>query len=153
MKIILPQEIGPFLGFLNEQRCRVWVLNCLHPGGVRCPHCNQVLNGERISRRFYSLKKITCLECKKNFNAFTGTLFVQTRMSCRQIIFMFLLLWAGKRNRDVARLAKVSTATVIRWKDIMQAHGAQLGQRYVDANELLPSRDVGISSLNGIKWG
>lgn len=138
MKMILPQDIRSFLGFLDEHRCRLWMLEQLHPGGVYCPYCGQALDGERISRRFYSLKKITCLECKRKFNGFSGTLFAHTRLSCRQIIVMFLLLRVGKRNHEIAKWAKISQPTVIRWRDILQAHGAELGQKYVDADDLLP---------------
>ncbi len=137
MKMILPQDIRSFVKFLDEHRCRLWMLEQLHPDGIHCPHCGQALDGERISRRFYTLKKVACSECRRKFNAFTGTLFAHTRMSCRQIIVMFLLLRIGKRNCEVAKWAKVSPATALRWRDILVAHGAELGQRYVDADDLL----------------
>lgn len=138
MKLILPQDIHSFLGFLDEGYCRRWMLDQLHPDGVYCPYCGQALNRERIIRRFYTLKKITCSECRRKFNAFSKTLFAHTRLSCRQVILIFILLRTGKRTCEVARMARVSPATVIRWRDVLVAHGGELGQRYVDSDDLLP---------------
>jgi transposase-like protein len=81
---------------------------------------------------------VACFQCGKRFNSFTGTLFAHTRMSCRQIVVMLLLLRVGKRNCEVAKWAKVSPATALRWRDILVAHGAELGQRTIDADDLLP---------------
>lgn len=136
MKMILPHHFESYLHLLDETRCKHWLLESLHPDGVTCPHCGRLLDDERLKLVFFDLKRIGCTECGRRFNAYTETPFEHTQLSPRQIVLLFLMLRSGIRASDICRLAEVSAASVVRWRDFLASQGEQLGQRVVERSQI-----------------
>jgi hypothetical protein len=89
--------------FLDEEKCRKWVLETLHPPeeGPACPHCGTRIN-ETLYQRFYENKRMHCRGCSREFVATTGTKLHRGRLDYREIIFLGIMVEAGKTYEAIA---------------------------------------------------
>lgn len=79
----------PITNLLNEQESYNYLLNILHPQGLRCPHGHPLPNSQAPHMRDHApIFDYRCRECGAVFNLFTGTLWTGTHFSCPEIVLI-----------------------------------------------------------------
>jgi transposase-like protein len=102
----------PIQALMDEQACYDYLLQVLHPQGLRCPqgHPLAVEQGAHDRHRA-PLVDYRCKTCGAVFNVFTNTLWSKTRYRCATIVLIL---------RGVAQ--GVPTAHLARELDLDRAH-------------------------------
>lgn len=107
-----------FAEFLDEDMCRRWILERLHPSGAHCPDCNQPVKDETTLKNFWNDGRATCKGCGKWFTALTSTFLQSTRLSFKDILLLAFLagfLDEGINIGVIAEKVDVSPETVRQW--------------------------------------
>jgi len=95
--------LSPSVEVLNEQSCYEFLLNVLHPEGLKCPDGHPLPPGQAPHDRHRDpVFDYKCRVCGRVFNLFTGTLWNGTRYSCRKTV---LILRGIMEGVPVTRLA------------------------------------------------
>ena len=102
--------------FFDERKIRLWVLQRLHPEGVRCPGCGKLITSEKGVANFYELKRVFCKQCRKIFTALTGTALNGMQMDIRALYLLAVFLALKIDRKDIARMLKIHTETVRQWE-------------------------------------
>ena len=102
-------------GFLDECRCREWIISLLHGGRMICPGCGIPVRHTGL-RRFWLGKRIQCHACEKFFTALTGTFLSGIHLDFRSIVLLLLLIALGLDNTFIARRLNCNPETVRLWK-------------------------------------
>jgi transposase len=91
----------PIVELMNEQECLKWLMEHLHPEGLKCPRCG---SGERrVSKRIGALDGYRCLACDRYHTIFSGTVFEKTRQRPSTIV---LILRGVAKGEPTARLSR-----------------------------------------------
>lgn len=91
----------PIDELMDEDVCHLYLLNKLHPEGLKCPHCG--CEGR------YTVKKNTwfdgykCTGCKKYYTMYTGTVFEKTRQPASKIV---LILRGFAKGETTSRMSR-----------------------------------------------
>ena len=101
--------------FLEEGRCREWIISLLYRDGIVCPGCGIPIK-ESDLRRFWLGKRIRCYNCEKFFTALTGTFLSGIHLDFRSIVLLLLLIALGLDNTFIARRLNCNPETVRLWK-------------------------------------
>jgi transposase-like protein len=114
---IIPQNVVKAFSaiFLDENRCRQWVMNNLHPDGGGCPECGHKLT-EKQKSLFSFGKRVCCKSCSKWFNERTGTLLSGSKMTYAQVFLLAFLLGMGQHNDCIAAAIGCDEETVRLWR-------------------------------------
>jgi transposase-like protein len=120
----LPDDLYVLLFYLSERKARQWLVYELNPDGATCPSCGQDQDSSRLEL-FYSLKRIKCSSCGRRFSALSGSALEGTQLEPRQIVTMLALFRMGRPNADIARAARMSRSTVLRWRRFFRAEGSK----------------------------
>lgn len=102
-------------GFLDEARCREWIISLLHGGTMICPECGIPVRPAGL-RRFWLGKRISCHACGKFFTALTETFLSGIHLDFRSIVLLILFIALGLDNNFIARRLNCSPETVRIWK-------------------------------------
>lgn len=95
--------LSPRDQMLNEQNCYEFLLNILHPEGLKCPNGHALPPGQAPHDRHRApILDYKCRLCGRVFNVFTGTLWNGARYSCQKIV---LILRGIMEGVPVTRLA------------------------------------------------
>jgi transposase-like protein len=92
----------PIAGLMDEHACYDFLLRALHPDGLACPRCG----GRRLSvhrRHRDPVLDHRCRDCRRVFNAFTGTAFHKTQRRPSELV---LILRGVAQGTPTARLAR-----------------------------------------------
>ena len=105
-------------------RLRAWINSIRDPGeclaliesaaaGRPCPHCA----GTRMHRSGFAsgLRRFRCLDCRRSFNALTGTLLARLRKRALWLPYIQCLL-ESRTVRDAACVTGVHRTTSFRWR-------------------------------------
>lgn len=103
--------------FLDQDRCREWLLKQIHKDGVSCPECGNTIKDDKRCARFWGGKRLSCPECGKKFTALTGTLLSGSSLNFKEILFLMLALGSGARTSDTARRIGCDPKTVTNWRN------------------------------------
>ena len=101
--------------FLDENRCREWVIAKLYRDGITCPGCGITVRESNL-RRFWLGKRIRCHDCGKFFTAFTGTFLSGIRHDFRKIILLMFFIALKFDNNFIAHRLNCSPEMVRLWK-------------------------------------
>jgi transposase-like protein len=126
MTAVLPENMKVLLIYFDERRCRQWLIEELHPEGVKCPHCGEIQRSSHMIGLAYSLKRVICEGCKRKFSLFSGTIFEGTRLTARQLVTMLMCFRFRRGDQEISRMAKTSRTTVFRWRMFLQAAGSKI---------------------------
>lgn len=92
----------PLTGLMDEDACYGRLLEALHPDGMACPRCG----GKRFAvhrKHRAPILDYRCGDCRRVFNAFTGTVFQKTSRLPSTLI---LILRGIAQGASTARLAR-----------------------------------------------
>ena len=94
----------PIDELLDERRCYDFLLQALHPDGLKCPHGHPLpLDQPPHDRHRAPIMDYRCRECGAVFNLFTGTVFSKTHQPCSKIV---LFLRGVAQGVSTAQLAE-----------------------------------------------
>ena len=102
-------------GFLDENRCREWIISILYRDGIICPECGIPVRDSDL-RRFWLGKRIRCYNCTKFFTALTDTFLSGIHLDFRRIVLLMLFITLGLDNNFIARCLNCNPETVRLWK-------------------------------------
>lgn len=92
----------PLTGLLDEDACYARLVEVLHPDGLACPRCG----GDRLGvhrRHRAPVLDYRCRDCRRVFNAFTGTALQKT---ARRPSALLLILRGFAQGVTTSRLAR-----------------------------------------------
>jgi len=94
----------PKLDFADEEACFEALLELVHPGGLRCPHCGQQ-EGLHIHghHKHNCTPYYRCSRCRQKFSPWAGTVFEGTHHSPSDLWRIIQRLTAGWHLTDIAR--------------------------------------------------
>jgi transposase-like protein len=110
----------PLSDVLDPQRCYDFLLELLHPQGLRCP-CGHPLERCGIHMRDRApILDYRCWECGRFFNVFSDTVFEGTQESVVQIIPMVRGIATGTPTARLAREIEANREQVLVWRHKLQ---------------------------------
>ena len=93
----------PIQDLLNQEACSQFLLDLVHPAGLRCPRC-QATAGFSTPRYFRApVLDSRCPRCNRVFNAWTGTPFQGTHGRPSQIVLILRGFAPGTSTAPLAR--------------------------------------------------
>lgn len=111
----------PIHDLLDEQRCYDFLLQALHPEGLRCPHGHPLLPEQGAhSRQRAPILDYRCRECGAVFNLFTGTLFSKTHQSCSTVVLILRGIAQGVSTKQLSEELALSYPNLLRLRHRIQ---------------------------------
>jgi hypothetical protein len=101
--------------FLEEDRCRGWILRRLHKE-AKCPRCHGELT-EKQAETFWRNERVQCGTCKKFFTALTDKIFSGIRMNFREIVLLLVLLGLQHPAKFIASRVHCDASSVRIWRN------------------------------------
>jgi len=92
----------PLAGLMDEDACYDRIVEALHPDGLACPRCGGVRLGVHRRHRAPVLD-YRCRDCRRVFNAYTGTALHKTSRSPSALV---LILRGIAQGTTTARMAR-----------------------------------------------
>ena len=102
--------------FMNEVKCREWILNKLHPTGAHCPGCGQVLDDAGRLKNFYNGDRLACRICRKYFTALTGTFFSGAHLDFKGLFLLTALSGCGVPDKIIAEKLDITLQCARSWR-------------------------------------
>jgi len=102
--------------FLDEEKCRRWILQKLHPAGPCCPRCGAPIISERVLISWWNLRRVCCKNCGRYFNAAAGTMINSININLRQVFLMAWCFSIGLKATEIADLCQLHADTVKAWR-------------------------------------
>ncbi|MGA1846893.1 hypothetical protein [Deferribacter abyssi] len=103
------------VNFLDEGKCRKYLLEIFYPEGARCPICGKLVP-EKSVQRFWENKKMKCPYCGKFYFATSKTVLSAKKLSFRQIYLIALFLGLGVNPYKIAELVGCDKKIVYYWR-------------------------------------
>lgn len=108
-------EVGQHLLGFDSTELRMYLSQCLHPRGLRCPRCSRPPESAQESS-LYAGKRVRCHRCNSMYKYRSGTILAGSRMPVATLYFLALCLNTSATNAEIARLICVHPDTVSRWR-------------------------------------
>ena len=102
--------------FLDEEKCRRWILQKLHPAGPFCPRCGAPIVGERVLNSWWNLRRVCCKNCGRYFTAAAGTMVNGININFRQVFLMAWCFSIGLKVSEIADLCQLHVDTAKVWR-------------------------------------
>jgi transposase-like protein len=95
--------IFPIHELMDEQKCYDYLLQVLHPEGLKCPRGHTLPADQQPHDRHRApIMDYRCRECGAVFNLFTDTIWSGSRYSCVQIILILRGIAQGVPTEHLA---------------------------------------------------
>ena len=88
-----------FEAFPDEEACEKYLISLKHPGGYRCPKCDNTRYGKVKGRR-----QIQCTCCSYQESITAGTLMEKTKIALRKWLLAVFLVATDKRGISAVRI-------------------------------------------------
>jgi transposase-like protein len=105
---------------LDENICRAWWFQLLHPDGPRCPRCKSAVVDGRVET-FRDGGRVKCHSCDRWFTLRTGTPVQGMTADWRQLTTLTWLSFQGHSLADIARACRISDDTARRYLKRLRA--------------------------------
>lgn len=93
----------PILDLMDAAACHQFLLDTLHPGGLRCPTCRRDDALSVHDRHRPPVLDYRCRRCHAVFNAYTGTPLQKTHRTPAQLVLILRGIWQGTPTAQLAR--------------------------------------------------
>lgn len=105
---------------LDEQECYDFLVETLHPDGLKCPDCDRSVTHSRVhSYRREPILYYRC-ECGRVYNAFTETHWQGTHYSCTTIVQILRGFLKGEPTKHMAEELDIDRGNLLRHRHQMQ---------------------------------
>jgi transposase-like protein len=104
-----------------------WVIDQLHPGGRRCPHCQTEVTDDRRLERWYQCERIQCKSCRGFFTSLSGTILQRSQLDPRAVYLLAVLSELEVPAAKIAQVIDVHKDTVRNWQMKLQAQSEVVG--------------------------
>ena len=114
----------PITDLLDYDSSVAWIIQYFHPGGLKCPQCQQPVARARQFRhtRRSDLPVYRCSACATAYNMYTGTVFQQTHLTPMQVVLLLRGFCKGETTRELAAEVDLSYKTVLDLRHAVQAN-------------------------------
>jgi transposase-like protein len=104
----------------DDRACYDWLVELLHPDGLRCPRCG---GADALVHRYYRdpVLDYRCKGCGKVYNAFTGTDRQGTHFRPSQVVLILRGFTQGRSTAGLARELGCSRRHLLDRRHAMQA--------------------------------
>jgi transposase-like protein len=102
--------------FLDEAKCRAWLLKKLHPADPVCPGCARAIEDPTRLQRFWRGQRLNCEHCNKFYTALTDTIFSGSHLSFRQLFLLAALSGAGIKDPALAAAINITPESCRLWR-------------------------------------
>ena len=103
------------LRFLDEEFCRMFLIDLIHMGIFACPFCGHNI-AEKYHDEFYKNSPIYCPGCRKDFRASSGTPLSYSKLSFSQVILLSLMLELNCGVETIAKRLGIARQTIPPWR-------------------------------------
>jgi len=114
---------------LDEDRCREWILERLHPDGAHCLGCAEpILDGTTL-HNFWQGNRCNCKNCGRWFSATSGSFLQNMQLTFAQVFLLASFadyLSCGLTLSRAAAALNISPDTVRIWQRRFKAIGSQI---------------------------
>jgi transposase-like protein len=93
----------PILDLMDPAACYQFLVELLHPDGLRCPTCRRDDTLAIHDRHRPPVFDYRCRHCGSVFNAYTGTPLQKTHRSPAQLVLVLRGIWQGTPTARLAR--------------------------------------------------
>ncbi len=116
----------PLHDLLDEQACYDFLLQVLHPDGLRCPH-GHALPGDQAAhdRHRAPILDYRCRTCGAVFNLFTGTVWTKSHYHCSTIVQILRGIAQGIPTKHLAAELGIDRGQLLARRHRIQALVAQ----------------------------
>jgi transposase-like protein len=111
----------PLTGLMDEGACYARLVEALHPGGLTCPGCG----GDRLGvhrRHRDPVIDYRCGDCRRVFNAFTGTALQGTSRRPSELVLILRGVAQGTPTARLARELGCDRMKLLELRHRLQAH-------------------------------
>ena len=102
--------------FMDEEKCRRFILELLYPNGPQCPFCGNRKIITRDKNRFWLNRRCSCAECGRRFNATSKTILNSMNFSFSELMLVIALIDIGLGNPQIARIVGRRRDAVRHWR-------------------------------------
>lgn len=112
----------PIQDLLDEDACYAFLVQQLHPTGLQCPNGHALAPQQAPHMRDRApVVDYRCRQCRRVFNALTGTLWQQTHYRCSTIVLLLRGFAQGTPSAHLARELGIDRGTVLAYRHQVQA--------------------------------
>lgn len=115
--------------FMDEAKCRDWLLKKLHPAGAVCPGCAGIIEDPRRLAHFWSGERLNCEHCNKFFTALSNSLFSGSHLSFSRLFLLAALSGAGIKDKIIAAKLNIAPESCRLWRKKFKSFSCSLGSR------------------------
>lgn len=116
----------PLDELLDEQACYAFLLQVLHPEGLRCPRGHALPAGQAPHDRHRPpVLDYRCRTCGAVFNLFSGTVWVKSRYRCSTIVQILRGITQGVPTKHLAEELGIDRGHLLERRHHLQALVAQ----------------------------
>ncbi len=101
----------PIDELMDEDVCHRYLLDRLHPGGLKCPHCGG--EGRYTVKRNTWFDGYKCTGCKKYYTMYTGTVFGKTRQPASKLVLILRGIAKGESTARMGRELKLDRENLL----------------------------------------
>ena len=131
----------PIDELMDEDVCHLYLLNRLHPDGLKCPHCGG--EGRYTVKRNTWFDGYSCTSCKRYYTMYTGTVFEKTRQSASKLVLILRGFAKGESTARMSRELHLDRENLLNLRHRVQGNllghlpgGQQEGAEGFEADEL-----------------
>ncbi len=132
----------PINDLMDENACYQFLIDIFHPQGLHCPRC-QTQEGLQIQNYYRDpILNYRCTQCRRVFNAWTGTLFQGTHWRPTQMVLILRGFTPGVSTAQLARELSCSRRHLLDLRHKFQAQAQSnldrkpLEDDHVEADEM-----------------
>lgn len=132
----------PLNDLLDEQKCYEFLLNVLHPEGLKCPNGHPLSEASVHMRDRAPILDYRCKSCGRFFNAFSGTVLEATKHNCIQLVQILRGIAQGVSTAQLAREIGIDRKGLLTFRHELQGFAEQalprsaLPDRVLEADEM-----------------
>ena len=112
----------PIHEFFDEQKCYGFLVEILHPEGLRCPGCKTDVSNCRVHRRDREPVLYYRCSCGRIFNAFTDTDWQGTHHSCSKVVRILQGIAQGTPTLHLAKELGIDRKHLLERRHRIQSH-------------------------------
>jgi len=113
--------VFPIDDLLDEQRCYEFLLQVLHPDGLRCPHGHSLPPDQKPHDRHRApIVDYRCRQCGAVFNIFTNTIWSKSRYSCCKIVLILRGIAQGIPTKHLAEELNIDRSHLLKRRHKIQ---------------------------------